>query len=256
MASVCSLYRYPIKGLNAEALTIASLRPGRGFAGDRAYAIAHGRTEFDPEHPVHLGKIKFLSLMTHPRLAELRLETRPGGDIRLYRHGALVLETSLLTADGIAAFDAYMLDFIGDQAKGAPKLVTAPGHMFSDVREDCMSIINLASVRALGAALGCDLDPLRFRANIYVDGFAPWAERSWQAGDLVRIGGNVLEVMRPIVRCAATNVNLATAMVDADVPKALGQLFEKNLMGIYANVITGGDIVIGDPVDHKGQMSE
>ena len=67
---------------------------------------------------------------------------------------------------------------------------------------------------------------------------------------MVRLGGCTLEVMRSIIRCAATNVNLQTACVDADVPKSLSQLFEKNLMGVYVNVTTGGRVAVGDTLSH------
>lgn len=250
MPTVDSIYRYPVKGLNAEKLPAAELTPGQGLAGDRAYAIAHGTTDFDPAAPEHLRKTKFLTLMTHPRLAELTVEWAEGdGAIALTRQGMEVMRAVLQNPEDVDAFSSFLADFIGAEAKGAPKLVTAPGHMFSDVREDCLSLINLASVRALGEGLGQALDPLRFRGNIYVEGLDPWVERSWEEGDELTVGASCLRVMRQIVRCAATNVDPASAVVDVDIPTTLRKSFEQNLMGVYVEVLSGASIKPGDPVN-------
>ena len=42
------LYRYPVKGLNAEALDGADVQPGGALPWDRAFALAHGDAPFDP----------------------------------------------------------------------------------------------------------------------------------------------------------------------------------------------------------------
>ena len=58
------------------------------------------------------------------------------------------------------------------ELRGAPKIVHAPGHSFSDVAAKCVHIVNLASVRELERMLGRPVDPLRFRANLYLEGAA------------------------------------------------------------------------------------
>ena len=73
-ARVEAIYRYPVKGLSAEALATAALRPGETLAGDRRYAIENGPSGFDPAAPGYLPKQRFLMLMKNERLA--RLDTR------------------------------------------------------------------------------------------------------------------------------------------------------------------------------------
>ena len=65
------------------------------------------------------------------------------------------------------------------ELRGPPKIVHAAGHSFSDVAAKCVHIVNLASVRELERTLGRPVDPLRFRANLYLEGVAPWAEFGW-----------------------------------------------------------------------------
>lgn len=249
MATLQGIQVYPIKGMNAHILNEARLEPNKGLAGDRAYAIALGNTQFDPQHPVHMGKIKFLVLMTTPKLAQLRLDLPPGSTVaKIYKDQDQLLSADLSREEGVQAFNAFMESFMGDEGKKPFRLVSAPGHMFTDIREDCLSLLNLASVDELSKAMNLPLDPLRFRANLHVNGLEPWVERQWQPGDIIRINGCELEVMRSIVRCAATSVDLATGKLDSDVPKSLSKLFDKNLMGVYVNVKTGGQIAVGNNI--------
>lgn len=247
MPQIVDILRYPIKGLSGQSLDRTGLITEEAIAGDRAFAIAHGQTEFDPENPVHMSKTRFLALMTHERLAALEaVFGEKGTTLIIRREGTTLLEVDLSTTDGRKAADAFFLDFIGDQSKGAPKVVTAPGHMFSDVREKCLSILNLASVRALGDHLGQVIDPLRFRANLHVEGLNPWQERDWQPGMRLGVGSASFAVQKQIVRCAATNVNLETAQRDLNLPLTLKKEFGANVMGVYAGVAEGGTIRRGD----------
>ena len=86
-----------------------------------------------------------------------------------------------------------------------------------DKPDNVISLINLATVRSLEQQWGVAIDPLRFRANIYVDGAKPWEEFDW-VGSEIRIGGTVFSVDRKNGRCGATNVNPATGRRDLDIP--------------------------------------
>jgi uncharacterized protein YcbX len=101
-------------------------------------------------------------------------------------------------------------------------------------------------VRALGWAIGADVDPLRFRANIYVDGLAPWAEDDWPVGKTLQLGEAQLTLFKPIVRCIATHVNLETGERDIDTVGMLRQHFGRDTLGSYFSVSRGGQIKQGD----------
>ncbi len=47
------LYRYPVKGLSAEALEAAHVEAGGALPWDRAFALAQGDAPFDPASPGH-----------------------------------------------------------------------------------------------------------------------------------------------------------------------------------------------------------
>jgi uncharacterized protein YcbX len=65
------LYRYPVKGLTAEALEQAEVEEGGSIPWDRAFALAHGDAGFDPANPTWLPKWNFLCQMKHAKAALL-----------------------------------------------------------------------------------------------------------------------------------------------------------------------------------------
>ena len=153
----------------------------------------------------------------------------------------------IATGEGRLAIEAFFRRFMPAELRGPPKVLTAPeGFRFTDSRSGFVSLINLASVEALGGVMGASIDPLRFRGNLHIDGLAPWAELDLVGQVLTTSEGVRLKVIKRIPRCAATEVNLETATRDLAIPKALMQTYGHVDCGIYAEVLTGGAIVPGD----------
>jgi uncharacterized protein YcbX len=150
---------------------------------------------------------------------------------------------------GREAFARWLEELLGEEAKRPLKVIHAPGDWrFMDHPQGHVSIINLASVRDLEQRIGKPLDPLRFRANLYVDGWAPWIENGWKDRQL-KIGGAEATVFKPIVRCAATHVDPATATRDIDVVKALFDNYGHMFCGIYVHTLQAGRVAEGDTVE-------
>jgi hypothetical protein len=102
-------------------------------------------------------------------------------------------------------------------------------------------------VRELERTLGRPVDPLRFRANLYLEGVEPWAELAWMGKD-IGIGDARLAVFARTTRCDATNVDPARGVRDLAVPSHLQRTWGHQDFGIYAKVATGGEIAVGAPV--------
>ena len=71
-----------------------------------------------------------------------------------------------------------------------------------DHQDAVLSIINLEAVNQLEQVAGRSVDPLRFRANLYLSGLPARQELSL-VGRRVRLGDVELEVLRPTDRCRA-----------------------------------------------------
>lgn len=243
------LYRYPVKGLTAEALEEVQLTPGACLPHDRRFALTQGDAPFDPEHPAWVQKRHFGCLAVNARLALLHSAYDPHeGTLALRQPGGSTLLEDTRTAAGRHRIAAALTAYLGEEARGTPRFVEAPGHAFTDVATKCVSIIGLSSLRALEAAAGLVLDPLRFRANVYVSGGAPWWEFDL-LGQEILLGGARLRVFKRIIRCPATEVNPETAERDARPPRLLREHFGHADLGVYAEVVDGGRLAVGDALE-------
>jgi uncharacterized protein YcbX len=95
--------------------------------------------------------------------------------------------------------------------------------------------------------VGGAVHPLRFRANLYLDGWPAWHEADL-VGERLAIGEARLRVVKRITRCAATNVDPDTAARDLEIPETLMRQLGHNECGIYAEVVVGGEIAVGDKI--------
>ena len=250
---VNGLYRYPVKGLSPEPLQSMQLDAGGTAPFDRIYAIENGPGRFDPEHPQHLPKINFLMLMRDARLATLTTRFEDATHtLTILRDGKQVARGALQTGIGRKMIEQFLAAYMQDELRGAPKIVSAPGHSFSDVAARCVHIVNLASLQELQRAIGSPISPLRFRPNIVLDGPAPWEEFTW-LDTRISIGEVELEVFKRTERCAATSVDPDTGKRDLAIPAVLQRTWGHADFGVYAKIATSGAIALGDAVVTRAQ---
>lgn len=250
---ISTIFRYPVKGLSPELLEKVRLSAAQCIPYDRRFALARASTLFDPQHPEWLPKTNFYMLMRDEKLAQLSTHfDESSGFLTIEHHHQPLLRASLTDPAGREQIAAFFNTFLENPAEGPPRVVDAPGHAFSDARKkpnsttyQYISLINLASITELEQRVRSTVDPLRFRANIYFEGTPAWSELSWVNSE-IELGNTRLHVVSPITRCAATTVNPATAQRDLAIPSILHQEYGHNHMGIYAEVMTDGEIARGD----------
>lgn len=206
-ARLASIHRYPIKGFASQALARADLAPGQGIPFDRCLAISNG------QRAVAAGEAwtpcqAFVRLTKNPDLpgyglcfdeasAEVRLLAPDGRSVTLALDGRT-------PEDGT---EDVLASWFPQGPLAAPRIATrsAEGRLgYWDHEDATVSVINLATVALLERAAGRSVDPLRFRANLYLDGM-PALDELALVGRRLRMGGAVLEVLRPIDRCRATS---------------------------------------------------
>lgn len=248
--SVTKIYRHPVKSLTAEALETVNLTPGMAVPNDRRFALLLGSTPAAGATSEWMPKAKFLALMRNEKLAALETQFDDQTDVlTVLRGGKQVTRGKLTDNIGRVSIEEFFAAYMGDEAKGRPKLVEAASdHVLSDQASPVISILNLASVKDLERVTKKPVDPIRFRANIWLDGLEPWAEFKWLDREIT-IGGVKLDVTERIERCAATNVNPDSAERDLNIPKALQMGFGHVDMGIFAKVTEAGTINVGDSLE-------
>ena len=250
---IAELYRYPVKGLSPEPLQDTMIRPGECIAFDRAYAIENGRGGFDAAYPKHMPKNKFLMLMSHERLATLTSEfDDETGMLTIKRDGKQVAKGCLDQRIGRQLVEQFLSAYMSEEIRGAPKIVVAPGHNFTDIEPKWLSVINLASIRDLERVEQKKIDPLRFRANVYIDGLEPWQEFDWIGRTITIDGKTAFRCEERITRCAAINVDPDTGARDLTLPRTLTAAFGHMDMGLYVSVVEdhricrGAEIALAD----------
>jgi uncharacterized protein len=250
VSTIASITRHPLKGFSPEPMQHVTLVAGDVFPLDRLYAVENGPSGYDPAAPTFIPKTRFTVLAGIAKVAAVR--TRFDDNTGLFSAeapGMAPFTAVFDSVDGRAAFEDWLTTFLGADARGPLKIVKGTGgHRFTDHPLGHVSLINLASVRALERETGWALDALRFRANFYVEGLPAWAETHWAPGALLRIGRAETQVLKPIVRCAATHVDPSTATRDRDVCAALYEHTGKMELGVYLTVTCGGLVSLGDPL--------
>ena len=242
-----NIYRYPIKGLSAQPLLRVDLEAKKPFPHDRVFALVRPGAPFDTSEPKWGKKGLFVMLMLEEALARVRTTL----DVETLRLTITQDNHELIVADlGDEAARARVEEIIWQLVpalRGAPTLVRSRDGHFMDKPDNVMSLINLATVRSLEEKWGIKIDPLRFRANFYIDGAAPWEEFDWVGSD-IRIGEGLFRVDRRNGRCGATNVNPETGRRDLDLPGSLRAAFGHKDLGIYLIAREGGSVSVGDSV--------
>ena len=245
-ATIAALYRHPVKGFTPEPLERATLSAGQAFPGDRLRAVEIGPSGFDPAAPAPVSKMRFAVLARLPEIARVRTRWDEATDaLTVSAPEAPDLVVRLGEPGDERRLEAWLTDFLGEEATAPLRLLDGRGHRFMDDPKGAVSVLNLASVRDLERRMGVAVDPLRFRANVWVEGWPAWVENDWIGRDMA-LGKARLTVVKPIVRCVATHVDPATGTRDIDVLSALHDLYGHRWCGLYLSVGTGGALAPGD----------
>src|SRR5215510_10257739 len=189
LGHVHELVRYPVKSMAGIATDTAFLG-WHGLQGDRRFAFRRLNDN---------GGFPWLSAS---RLPELILYQPLGLDENaLGENGDEPLLTHVRTPEGqeLALDSAELQNSIAEKFGSAVELMKLKHGIFD---EASVSVINLATMAAIGREVGEDLDTRRFRANIVIatDSSEPFLEDGWIGGRLV-FGSNDVGPVVNITMC-------------------------------------------------------
>lgn len=244
--SVTDIWRHPLKSHGREALDSVTMIAGQTMPGDRVWAVAHDASKADGSQwapcanftrgakapqlmaiNAQLEDVTGQLTLSHPDRPDLSFDPDAAADLQRF----LDWEKPLTPADRAAS----------------ARIVRVPGRGMTDTDFPSVSLCNWASHRAVEAAIGHDLSPKRWRGNIWFDLGAPWAENDLM-GSQIQIGEVTFLIRERVTRCMATTANPETGVRDADTLKTLKDTWGHQDFSVYAEVITGGDIRLGDSV--------
>lgn len=245
--TLAAIYRHPVKSLGEEALSRVAVAAGRAMPWDRVWAIAHGKSTFDPLEPAWVESKTNIIQSTNPNLARIVCAFSEATGKLALSHPDLgdVVADPETEGERLAEWLAPIA-----APSGPPpyRVIRAPGgQALTDFPDTHFAIGNLASLRALEEMAGRTLEHIRFRMNLWIDGAAPWEEFEWE-GREVMIGTARLKITGMVKRCAATHANPATGKRDVEVTRILYDRFGHMNFGVYAQVVEAGRIAEGAEV--------
>ncbi|WP_414896817.1 MOSC domain-containing protein [Rhodovulum sp. YEN HP10] len=244
-ARLAQIYRHPIKGHGAEALEAVELEAGRTLPWDRTWAVAHEASRADGTGWAPCAN--FSRGAKAPQLMAIGARLNDAAGQITLTHPDRPDLTFSPDSEGSALIDWVRPLMPADRA-ASTRIVRVPGRGMTDSAFPSVSLLGLASLEALSGKLGQSLSPLRFRGNFWIEGLAPFAEFDW-IGRKIRLGRAVIEMRERITRCMATAANPETGERDADTLGALQAGWGHKQFGVYAEVIEGGRVALGDAVE-------
>jgi uncharacterized protein YcbX len=226
---IAALWRYPVKSMAAEPLEEIEVS-WQGLAGDRRWAFVRGGLE---RSGFPWMTIRERSNMGHyvPSFAD---PSRPDDSRTVVRTPA---------GDELEVVDPALAAELGEGVR----VIKQDRGVFDAMP---LSLVSTQSVAALGALVGSELDPRRFRPNLLVEAAEPFEEEAW-VGSVLRVGGMRMRVDQQDERCVIVNVDPLTSERNHAVLRALAR--ERDAcIGVYGSTVSPGRVAVGDVVVLEG----
>ena len=246
-AQVAHLVRHPIKSAGYELFDQAALTPGAAFPFDRVWAVAHAAARL-AEPVAWAEKLQFLRGWGSADLMAIACQSDPS--VRAVTLSHPRRPTASFRPDDpadAARLIAWLRPLWPTNRPEPARVVAVPGQAMTDQDRPLVSINSLSSLTDLSARMGQDLSIHRWRGNIWVKGWPPLAELDL-VGKEITVGDVRLAVVEPIGRCRATGANPTTGAQDVDTMAALQAAYGHTDFGVFARVLTGGTVALGDEV--------
>ena len=244
-AQLAQIVRHPIKAHGREELGSVALSEGRCLPFDRHWAVAQEGAALEPgwnRCQMFTRGAKSPALMA----VTCRLDERRRRVTLAHPDRGEITFAPDDPAD-LPAFLAWAAP-LNDPGRPAPARIVTAGRGMTDSPFESVAVLGMASLRALGQRIGRALSPHRFRGNLWVEGLAPFEEFDW-IGREITVGAARLRIVEPITRCRATEADPDTGRRDAPVLEALEAAWGHRDFGVYAEVVAGGRVALGDAVE-------
>jgi uncharacterized protein YcbX len=263
---LASVHIYPLKGCRAVDVDQAVVEPW-GLAGDRRWLLVD-------------EDCQFITQREHPALARLVVGYGAGADIAVSCDGypplrvaapggcpellkVTVWRSTVLAAAAGPEADAWFSAYLGQPVRlvwlvdptrrGVNPEYGRDGDVVSFADGYPLLLTTAGSLDQLGEWLTAAGDlpvPMnRFRPNVVVSGYEPWAEDRWRR---IRIGAVSFRVAKPCARCVVTTTDQTTGERGRQPLRMLARhrRFGKNLI-FGQNLIpdSPGLIRVGDPTE-------
>jgi uncharacterized protein YcbX len=275
--SIAGLFRYPVKSMAGEALTVAAVQAGHGVQGDRAFAVIDATTGHvaSAKHPRMWGALlghaaRFVEPLASGARHGTVAITAPDGTVVRSDEGDVDQRLSTMLGRSVRLTTSPPPQALYDEHKpgrpesrGEPLAVGAGDGTFFDFAPiHLVTTATLARLHELRP--GSRFERARFRPNLVIDvhGATGFVETDW-LGQVLSIGDQVrLCVTFPCPRCVMTTLAQGPLPADPEVLRTAAThnsqwfaLLARRMptVGAYATIVRGGEIHPRDPVRLEGR---
>ena len=244
--TVEKIFRHPIKSVGSELINSVNLIMGSTMPGDRVWALAHNKTRI-PETGRHwLPCQSFLRGAIAPTLMAISAKyNEHTGVLDLHHPDAQNFRFRPNIKTDLQNFLDWIKPLCPENGPAPSLLYKVDNRGSTDTEYPSISLLSLNSLHELSEKVGADLDPRRFRGNIWLRGGKPFEEFNWVDQEIA-IGNVRLKVVERIERCNATKANPLNGKKDIDTLTALQSNYGHKDFGVYCEVLKDGKISCGD----------
>jgi hypothetical protein len=255
VGTVQSVWRYPVKSMRGEELEEAFLGFG-GIYGDRLFAFH--RSGGPKGFPYLTGREQEEMLLYRPRFRHREKAAMPvnlseaekiaPGLTPLYGSPEeLAVDVETPSGEVFSVDDPTLPRILGGPTGGGDGLtLLRSDRAMTDCRP--LSLFGVGTARELASEIGADVDPRRFRANVYGDFESGFFEDSL-VGRTLRIGSKaVVSILERDPRCKMVTLHPDTAESNPDVLRTVARAHEGKA-GVYGAVLVEGILQRGDPIE-------
>ena len=237
------IWQYPFKGFPGQRYTFADATPNQLLPADRRFAVSNGHPiSHDKLDKGWLSKRHFIQLLSEPRLGELTLTYDDERDlISLTDNTGSVLSTPAGKAGPVMD---RIYELLTGRFQVTPRLCRLAAGGYTDTQAPWVTLGGTASLTDFSDKTLTPVDNRRFRLNLVIETQTPFEEFDW-AGRQICIGDVELEVIEPVGRCAAINVDPDTTDAEQDYLRTMRQVYGHTNLGMFARIVGKGRLAEG-----------
>jgi uncharacterized protein YcbX len=245
MSKIAELRRFPLKGAASIAESQLSLNTVVGVENDRRFALRRAPGDL-AKRAEKYNKFDYVVCANTAAIAKERpvfIDT--GTDYQLDPNYLDGLKDSLQNGNEVRLEDTH-----GE-------------YHIADTEGPQVSFINLATVRELEKIVGAEINPERFRMNVWIADLPAFAEYDWVNGfpgtREIMVGTVRMRIDDACERCKAPHANPATGEYDINMLAMLMRLMGprgyksphrgvSTVMGVFAVVLNEGTLHVDDTI--------
>ena len=245
----------PVKSLSFQSINSCQIKKNLGMPNDRIFAFSRGvdtkKAKIIEKNPKERKLNNFLTLKNSPVLNKYNF-SYDENKLTLISNGEEIISISADDQNEKSLLSKKLFELENTLANPIILLKNTEYPLYDTTHSNkvfnSISLININSIKDFENKIGEDIEFLRFRGNLYIDGISAWEERNW-INKTIKINNTLFKVEKNIPRCVAINLKPKTEDNSLNLLNSLKKTYNHFDMGVYLTALDDGNINVGDHVE-------